>query len=61
MYADATVVATFERNGYCVTADCKLKYSVTCLVLTRVFKGNFLSIALRIPTAHDFRVISAST
>lgn len=32
MYADATVVGTFERNGFCVTADCKLKCSVTYLV-----------------------------
>jgi len=25
MYADATVVGTFERNALCVTADCKCK------------------------------------
>ena len=31
MYADATVVGTFERNGYCVTADCKLNvWLLTC-------------------------------
>ena len=37
MYADATVVGTFERNAFCVTADCKFKYSMTCLVFNPGF------------------------